>query len=60
MKLLRRIATVYDNNSLCDDQHLEKTKQHRSQISICHLNTQSVLSKFNEYRLMIDPYNMTS
>ena len=31
-----------DNNNLYEDQYLQKVQQHRSHISICHLNTQEI------------------
>ena len=40
------------------NEHLEKLDELKKHISICHLNTQRMSSKFDEFQLMINQTNL--
>ena len=47
-----------DQVEICTNEHLEKCNELKRHISICHLNTQSMSSTFDEFSIYEKPYKL--
>ena len=47
---------ITETNDINENEHLALLNEHKNKLSIAHLNTQSLLSSFDEFSLMVNKY----
>ena len=53
-KVKDELSTNIKSDANCTNEHLEKLDELKKHVSICHLNTQSMSSTFDEFQFMIN------